>query len=277
MVKVFTVVTAALVLGVPAHAASVLFSNLVEPGGQYGFDDVGFGNTPGSQPENRNRGVAVRFSVGMDSAVSYFQVPLNVRSGTNLLNAYLLSDASGLPGSVVETYTLTNLPPGGPTLLSTVPSTTRPLLRRGEDYWFAVNTQELDTFAGWTLTLFEGNANQSADMALGGFIGDPLSGWIVGPGGPAAREGTLLVVGEAVPEPATLLTTAVPLFFLLRRKMRATSPRLASSGDRRYKSFSSVATTCTGVRDHGSQISLSCIHRCRKQRSVLRCNLLVRS
>ena len=228
MLKCFTVLTAALALSVPGHTASVLFSNLVEPGGQYGFDDVGFGNTPGSQPENRNRGVAVRFSVPLDSVLSYFQAPVNVRSGANLLSAYLLADAAGLPGSVIETYTITNLPPGAPTPLTTVPSTMRPVLQGGEDYWFAVNTRELDTFAGWTLTLFQGNANQSADMAIGGLIGDGLSGWVVGPGGPAAREGTLVVGGETVPEPATMLTTAAPLFLLVRR-IWATSARRASS------------------------------------------------
>ena len=136
MVKCLTVVTAALVLSVPGHAASVLFSNLVEPGGQYGFDDVGFGNTPGSQPENRIRGIAVRFSVSMDSVLSYFQVPLDVRSGTNLLNAYLLADAAGLPGSVIESYTITNLPSGGAPL-RTVPSATLPVLQGSADYWFA--------------------------------------------------------------------------------------------------------------------------------------------
>lgn len=224
MLKVSFIAAMVMLSGALAQAETILFSNLVEPGAQYGFDDVGFGNTPGSQPENRNRALAVRFSVSAASILSSFRVPLNVRSGPNEVNAFLLSDASGTPGSVIETYLVTGLSSGAPTPLTTIPSISGPTLTAGEDYWFAVTAGQ-STFAGWTLTLFQGNSNGSLDFATGGVIGDPTSVWNFGSGGAGAREGTLVVVGEAVPEPHTLLPAALFLLILITTLRRRGTQR----------------------------------------------------
>ena len=214
MFRIAAIAATFMLSGVLANAETILFSNLVEPGAQYGFDAVGFGNTPGSEPEDRNRALAVRFSVSANSVLNSFRVPLDVRSGPNEVTAFLLSDASGTPGSVIEPYLITGLSTGGLPPLTAIPSSLRPVLTAGETYWFGVTAGQ-STFAGWTLTLFQGNASGSLDFAAGGIIGDPSSVWTFGSGGAGAREGTLVVVGEAVPEPRTLLLGALSLLIFI--------------------------------------------------------------
>jgi hypothetical protein len=216
--------------GLFASAETTLFSNLVEPGGQYGPDSVDWGSPSGPLPGNRRGAAAVRFSVTADSILSSFQAPIFVRSGPDDVLAYLLNDASGVPGSVIETYEVSNLPPDR--RLTAIRSVLRPVLAAGEAYWFAMSPNP-QSFGGWALTKFQGSPISSSNFAVAGVIGDPQSTWILGNGGPGSREGTLVVTGEeAVPEPGTLAAGCLSVLAMLARlrKPRCPARRTPAAG-----------------------------------------------
>ena len=203
-----------------SRAESILYTN-VEPGGVFGSDAVDFG--PGPAPGDRDPAAALRFSVASDSTLTGFHVPLYVLSGVNDVSAFLLSDASGLPGSIIETYELSTLPSNRPAPLSAVPSATRPTLSADKYYWFAVRfdvTPQQPASGGWMLTSFHGDSSVSPNFAVAGVVGDPNT-WLVGSGGPSGREGALTVVGEPIPEPTTAVTAVLSILVLFRSFRRS--------------------------------------------------------
>jgi hypothetical protein len=143
-----------------------------------------------------------------------FRAPLDVISGPNQVQAWLMSDDSGAPGNVLESYLVSNLPtPPGP--LRAMDSATNPVLFGGQRYWFAVTGGE-NTFALWTLTLFDGDpADGGASRTIINGVAQP---WMVGSG---TRTGALQVLGE-VPEPSyvTLVGGAIALLGFTRRQFK---------------------------------------------------------
>jgi len=204
VVRILMPVLCALVLiGAPAKASIILFSNLIQPGNQYGPEGVGIGHTPAFPNTGDYLIYAVPFVPSASAVLRSFEAPLGVVSGTNELQAFFMSDSTGEPGSVIESFSLSNLPaPPGP--LSTIDSALDPLIVAGHRYWFGV-TGGPQTFGIWTLNLFQGNPDDGgASRAVVKGIAQP---WIVGSG---SRTGALQVLGDAVPEPGY----AVPLCFI---------------------------------------------------------------
>jgi hypothetical protein len=197
-------------LGAPAEGSTILFSNLVQPGNQYGPDGVGIGHTPGL-PGDSYLIYAVPFVPGATALLRSFEVPLGIVSGENQLQAFLMSDSGGEPGSVLESFSLSNLPsPPGPLL--TVESTLNPLVVTGQRYWFGV-TGGAQTFGLWTLNLFQGDPNGGGASSI---VSSGVAGaWTVGSG---SRSGALEVMGDPVPEPSyTILVGCVGFLFALTR------------------------------------------------------------
>jgi hypothetical protein len=204
--------------GLPCLAGTVVFSNLVEPGGLYGPDGVGIGHTPAFPPTSPQFVTyATPFTVQFDSRLSMIEVPIGLISGPNQAGAALLSDAGGAPGALIEAFLLTNLPtlsgPSGFPLVQ-VPSTLNPILGRGQKYWFSATGGGI-TFAMWSLTLFQGDASDGGATR----IEPPPGAWSVGTG---TRTGALRVTGDPVPEPASFLLAAVGFVALatLTRRQR---------------------------------------------------------
>lgn len=207
-------------LSLSCVAGTIVFSNLVEPGGQYGPDGVGIGHTPAFPPISPEfLTYAVPFTVQFDTRLSMIEVPIGLVSGPNQAGAALLSDAGGAPGAPIEVYLLTNLatqpsPNGYP--LVQVPSTLNPLLVPGQTYWFSATGGGI-TFAMWSLTLFQGDPLDGGATR----IDPPPGAWIVGTG---TRTGALRVTGEPIPEPAAWILTAAGFAVLAasaRRRKRA--------------------------------------------------------
>lgn len=214
-------------LGAGANAASILFSNLVQPGNQYGPDGVSIGHTPSFPTAGDYLTYAVHFVPSATATVTSFDVPLGVVSGTNQLTAFLMSDAAGAPGVVLETFALSNLPapPGFPSPLLTINSTLHPTIAAGQQYWFAV-TGGPETFGIWSQNLLQGDpADGGASQS---FIGGVPQSWIVGSG---SRTGALQVSGDAVPEPSYtwLLGGIIACFGLGRRRAAARQRESARS------------------------------------------------
>jgi hypothetical protein len=197
-----------------ANAGTVLFSNLVEPGDQYGPDAVGIGHTPAFPNPGDYLIYAVPFTPTSTALVTAFEAPLGAATGPNQLQAFLYGDASGAPGSIIESFTVSGLPTFGfPFPLVTVNSVLDPLLTAGHQYWIGA-TGGPATFGMWSLNLFQGNA------ADGGASMEVLNGiaqsWVVGSG---ERTGALEVVGTIIPEPSyTVLCACVLLSFVVRMR-----------------------------------------------------------
>jgi hypothetical protein len=202
----------ALFVPVCGNAGTILFSNLVEPGDQYGPDGVGLGHTPAFPNPGDYLIYAVPFTPTSTALLTSFEAPLGVASGTNQLQAFLYSDASGAPGSIIEFFPLSGLPTFGfPFPLLTVNSVLDPMLIAGHQYWIGV-TGGPATFGMWSLNLFQGNA------ADGGASREILNGiaqpWVVGSG---ERTGALEVVGTIVPEPSYTVLCACVLLSCVKR------------------------------------------------------------
>jgi hypothetical protein len=191
--------------------SDIIFSNLVEPGDQYGPDPVGIGHTPAFTNPADFLVYGVHFIPSTTAQLKTIEAPLGVFSGTDQLQAFLMSDAGGVPGNVIESFLLSGLPTSGsPFPLLTITSSLDPLLLAGQQYWF-VATGGSATFGAWTLNLFQGDPEDGGASAIDSLLGP----WTVGSG---KRTGALEVLGNPVPEPSStaLLGCAIALLAGLR-------------------------------------------------------------
>jgi hypothetical protein len=210
------VLCACVLIGAPANANIILFSNLVQSGNQYGPDGVGIGHTPAFPNAGDYLIYAVPFVPSATAVLRSFLAPLAVANGTNQLQAFFMGDSAGQPGSVLESFSLSNLPTA-PGPLSPIESALDPLVVAGQRYWFGV-TGGPQTFGIWTLNLSQGNPTDGgASRTVVNGVAQP---WIVGSG---SRTGALQVSGNPVPEPAytTPLCSIVILLALIRLRRSA--------------------------------------------------------
>jgi len=209
--RIFLWGTMLLLAAVPTQAG-IIFSNLIEPGDQYGPDATGIGHTPAFSNPGDYVTYGVRFVPSLTAQLTTIQAPLAVVSGPNQMQAFLMSDAGGVPGNIIESFSLTNLPaPPGPLVMIT--SLLDPVVLAGDPYWF-VATGGPSTFSFWTLNLFQGDSNDggATQLTLGG-VPQP---WIAGSG---TRTGALQVSGDAAPEPATIAMFACAAMALFIKKI----------------------------------------------------------
>lgn len=205
--------TAVLLATLRLDAATILFSNLVQPGNQYGPDGVGIGHTPAFPIAGDYLTYAVEFTPSVTAQLTTIEAPFGINSGANQVEAFLMTNSGGTPGVVIESYALTGLPTGpGPLPLATISSTLDPVLLAGENYWF-VATGGPNTFATWSLTLFQGDPTEGgASRTVIGGVPQP---WTVGSG---TRTGALEVFGDPVPEPSEGAALGCALLFLTIRR-----------------------------------------------------------
>jgi hypothetical protein len=130
---------AGMAFSIPAYAGTIIFSNLVQPGDQYGPDPSGIGHTPAFPP-----GVsgfvygATRFIPSATARLTEIAVPLAYGGiGPNQAEVFLMSDTAGLPGTIIESFAIQNLPFGDSAGLTMIQSVSRPLLNSGQQYWVA--------------------------------------------------------------------------------------------------------------------------------------------
>jgi len=199
---------------IPCQASTILFSNLIQPGNQYGPDGVGIGHTPAFTNPGDYLLYGVHFIPNTTAQLTTIEAPFGVISGPNRIQAFLMTDSGGAPASIIESFVLTGLSvPPGPFPLFTINSSLDPLLVAGHQYWF-VATGGPNTFASWTLNLFQGDSTDGgASQVVMGGVTQP---WSIGSG---TRTGALEVFGNPVPEPSyfVLVGCAVILFGGIRR------------------------------------------------------------
>jgi hypothetical protein len=214
--------TAAILWQAPSFAGQIFFSNLVQPGNQYGPDALGIGHTPAYSPGDTGEVFgATGFTPSTAFRLTSFDIALGYAAaftpnGPNQADVFLMSASGGLPGSTIESWHLTNLPANcGPCPLSTITSTSNPVLAAGNQYW-VVASGGLQTFDDWTFTLI---GNSFSPLATRNILNGVDSGWLLNSSG---RQGALAVSGDAVPEPTSLALTifVLPVIFLLGRRRR---------------------------------------------------------
>lgn len=115
-------------------------------------------------------------------------------SGTNSANVELFSDASGLPGTVIRTFNLSNLPSYGATTIQasqTISGIGGILLTGGTQYWLAVLPGDSTSALDWNDSDVGGGTNAVST--------DGGSTWEPGFGTVQAFD----VLGTPVPVPET--------------------------------------------------------------------------
>lgn len=187
-------VAAVLFAGVAASAGAdtIVFSNLTADGG-YGSGALA---VTGSSPSNRDLGSS--FVPDAAYFLDSIDVALSWQRGANAGDLWLMSDAAGAPGEIIEAFHLTNLPEfGAPTVAAM--SSLHPLLLEGLPYW-VIASADGDTTLNFAV-------NRTGDTGVAFRING--GGWGVNPSSAAVA---FRVSGiSAVPEPASvlLLTTGL--------------------------------------------------------------------
>lgn len=197
----------------PALADDVIFSNL-GPGNSFGTSawaiagsTSSFASLLGGHPES----IGEAFTPSGSFDLSQVLLPLGSAGGTNGVDVFLEGSVSGLPGAVLESWSVTGLV-STPMLEDLSASGVQPL-SGGTTYWIVVAPIAPDTSARWTF-------NDIGDSSE--FASNNGSGWNAVPGGESPA---LEVTGTAaVPEPSTLLLLSAGLLglaLLISRRLNA--------------------------------------------------------
>jgi hypothetical protein len=165
---------------------------------------------------------AMHFTLTASATLTAIDLPIGYESGTNLFNVQLRANNGGVPGAIIESIALSNLPTAFNEPLAVATSALHPVLTAGTEYWVVVAPGNASTNGvwNWTSPLQTGTHASSAD---GG------STWTINAFG-RTEISAFSIEGTAVaPEPSSTIlvasafaTIAFGAWFRLRRKPVAT-------------------------------------------------------
>lgn len=197
-------VTCAALMAIPQAHADVIFDNFGPDDGY--MADTGWALSAGF-PDVANSFTMVS-GAGAYRLDSLTLVLTEAIGGVpNVVDVALMSDADGLPGATLETFTLHNaMPPGGPQLYPplVLPSAAHPVLTEGTRYWVMATVAPYTTSAGVYVSW---KWNSTGDTAPFAYRKAEVEQWSMNPG--SNPRGVFRVEGTPVPEPATMVLTAL--------------------------------------------------------------------
>ena len=126
-----------------AARADTLFSNLgFQPG-------IGYTVSTQSSQVNADFSQGDAFSVSETAQLSAIDVAIGLVSGSNEIIVKLMTDNTGQPGAVLETWDAVNqMSTFGSTTLVALNSVLNPVLTAGQQYWLVAFAQD-STWAAW--------------------------------------------------------------------------------------------------------------------------------
>ena len=170
-------------------------------------DTVVFSNFGPGMTFNQTQGVSVTasnlfgdipaqaFTPSQTVTFSSAQLPMNLVTGPNHFQVLLMTSSGGLPGTIIETITLTDAVPMFPPQIVVANSALHPVLTAGTQYWLAVFAPEPNTFGIWNFSLNDFSTPQALAFT------SPTGPWVVN----NVTRSAFQINGEPIPEPSTLL------------------------------------------------------------------------
>jgi glucose/arabinose dehydrogenase len=190
----------------PAQMNSIIFSNFgpgqsFQPGG-YSVSGAGMTVLP---PNGFGAAVALSFTPTSNFHFSSVELPLVWFSGTDSFIVYLMSDAGGSPGTILETFPITGLPSNNTPAVTMFVSTNHTPLEAGTTYWIAAAPVANDTAGFWLMNPtgasgYSRTANDSKTWLpqVGASPAMEVDGTPMTFGGGISNSGTLTVSGSVL-------------------------------------------------------------------------------
>jgi hypothetical protein len=118
---------------------------------------------------NLLREVAAPFRPGLTSGLQSISLALGSGGGTNGVIVSLALDSGGVPGNILESWTVTNLPIGPQPAITTLNDRLNLTLVAPQAYWVVVQPMASDTYVVWYTNI----------LGIGGALASNGSGWQV--------------------------------------------------------------------------------------------------